>query len=681
MFCTNAGCMGRLRRALPDHGCVKRRAEQPLVSVDDTAWLRPRRGQYTPPRKEVERTAAATIQSEAVVAGHRVIRLLGTGDRATVYLGHSASGSTVALKIFRADTAAASIELDIAVLTSPAAPGLVRLLDVAQLGDGRICLVLERLAGGSLARYLVDTPRLSPGEVVTVLAPVTVALRAMHTAGFAHGGVSQATILLDANGRAVLTGFGAVSQLGDPPGERMRLLRADYERLGLVMETLWDALDEADSYRASWTALLRRFRTAVNPNENPIRAGRAGSGAPIASVLETLEHDVFGWADAAPLRGFPLATGANALVHTAPTGVTGARHINGVRLRHSALLSDPVDQMVNDEEQEFAAHPADDRGGLDGDLDGDYDGGYDGGFDHGIDVDVDIDFDTDFDTDFENGSDGGRPHDRGGRLAGALRRLHGPRGDTLRALRPKARLDRALGTSVNSVVGSVVDAVVDAHPLKAAGHVLRKRLHGHRRPLLIAALGGSTLLVLALTLLPVSGRAGEAGPPGQAGATGAAGSAEILATKAPAPADAAADAAGAADTPPDQSDGPSSFDRSADENQAAIAGDDPVAAAVALLASRASCLAAASLVCLVDVDQSGSALLALDSYDARERQQGGSGHDLADYVTFLPSLAERTGDLAVIALTPPPGEEKSQPASVLVVKGEGGWRLREIFDY
>ena len=74
-------------------------------------------------------------------------------------------------------------------------------------------------------------------------------------------------------------------------------------------------------------------------------------------------------------------------------------------------------------------------------------------------------------------------------------------------------------------------------------------------------------------------------------------------------------------------------------------------------------------------------MLASDSYAARERQQGGSGRTLIDYAGYVPSLAERSGDVAVVALTPTPGREKSQPASVLVIKGEGGWRLREIFDY
>jgi hypothetical protein len=177
---------------------------------------------------------------------------------------------------------------------------------------------------------------------------------------------------------------------------------------------------------------------------------------------------------------------------------------------------------------------------------------------------------------------------------------------------------------------------------------------------------GVSVLVLALTLFPLFGHSGRPGPAADAVAAG----------------------------PPTTAPTPDETDHSADQSQAsgaasdlqapdaaAISGDDPVAAVVALLAGRATCLAAASLVCLVGVNQTGSAVLALDSYDARQRQQGGSGPHLPDYVGYLPTLAERTGNLAVVALAPGAGNEKNQPASVLVVKGEGGWRLREIFDY
>ncbi|TFC31065.1 hypothetical protein E3O25_00905 [Cryobacterium sp. TMT1-3] len=656
--------------AAPEHEGVKRRPEQ-LAPVEDEASLRPRRGQSAPPGGEAQLTAAATIQTDGVVAGHRVLRLLGTGTRATVYLGHSPGASAVALKVFRADIAASSIELDIAVLTSPAAPGLVQLLDVAQLGDGRICLVLERLPGGSLARYLVDNPRLSPGEVVTLLAPVTVALTSLHTAGFAHGGLSLASILLDASGRAVLTGFGAVTQFNDLPRERMRLLRADYARLGIVMQSLVDTLDPAHPQFRSGAAIARRFQAATN-----LIGGGSGArtaGAPLGAILGTLERNLFDWADAAPLRGFHAAAPGEVnapstpgpAFSSAPRGIEPALstsdHGDGIHDNFHHAQNKILSRFRNHVGTD-PAHPThpDNDDGFDIQIDDRFNTSFDTEFDHDLDLDRDLGGDHEFDD--------VPPRAPFGQARVALRRLTDRWAARRRTGQRQARLGRTLAT------------VVDSHPLRDAGHLLRKRLHGHRRPLLVSAFGGASLLVLALTLFPVLGQAGETGEDNGAGSGDRASGSPSALAPANAPANPPADAAGSA-APTDAPATPSVADGAAAPDQAAIAGDDPVSAVVALLARRASCLAAASLVCLVEVDQTGSALLTLDSYDARERQKGRTGGPLADYVGFLPTLAERNGDLAVVALIPSPGHEESQPASVLVVKGEGGWRLREIFDY
>ncbi|MDJ0377657.1 protein kinase [Cryobacterium sp. PH31-L1] len=568
-----------------------------------------------------------------------MIRLLGTGDRAMVYLGHSGAANAVALKVFRADTASTSIELDIAVLTSAAAPGLVRLLDVAQLGDGRICLVLERLTGGSLARYLVEHPRLSPGEAVTLLAPIIVALGALHTAGFTHGAISQATILLDASGRAVVTGFGAVARLTDIPRERTGRLRADYERLAIVTEALVEAVAETDTHRESGAALLRRFRRAIDPAVSPISSDGAAGGAGGGSVLGTLEHDLFDWADAEPLDGFRFTQRLEVRAQNVHAGAfeAGTGQVTVEQLRRHELG---------------------------------------GGTDHGSDHGFGGTFDDEFNDRIDGLFDGRSSPARFGVGSDALRSLTARGAALVRRLRPQARPRRSFST--------VVDSVVDSHPLKAVAHALRKRLYGHHRPLLVAALGGASILVLALTLLPVSGRTGESAVPGASGADGTSRNrAGDTGTPAPVPTTPVpttpVTTTPVPTTPVPTVADPADAARAA--GAAAIAGDDPVSAVPALLVRRAACLVAASLVCLIDVDQTGSAILAADSYDARERQQGGSGHEVADYTPYLPSLAERSGDLAVVALTPASVQQKSQPASVLVVKGEGGWRLREIFDY
>ncbi|WP_166784134.1 protein kinase domain-containing protein [Cryobacterium suzukii] len=625
---------------------MRRRAERSPTSVDETQYESVQRASLQDSDDaDADASTVASVHTEGVIAGHRVIRLLGAGDRAVVYLGHSGAGSVVALKVFHAATETTSVELDIAVMTSTAAPGLVRLLDVAQVSDGRICLILERLAGGSLAKYLIEHPSLSPGEVVTLLAPITVALSAMHTAGFAHGGVTQSTILLDANGRAVLTGFGAVSNLTDAPRDAMRRLRADYERLAIVMMALFESVAKTDPHRESGAELMRRFQAAISPALAPVRPDQAAAAAHPGSVLGRLEYDLFDWADAEPLHGFQPDDRRDVQTVTENTAAVKpeAARVNGVQLRRSALQTDPAGSRASDDNNFRDKVRADQINGK-----------------VANEVNPQPNFPDQIDDDLVDGFDE-RFDDTPPRLhfatgGGVLGSLFGRSTILVRALQPRARRGR--------VIESVVESLVDSHPLNYAGHALRKRLHGHQRPLLVAAIAGASILLLALTLFPVSGRAGETGPPHTSGTDGAArvNDTPESTDRPTTPAGVPANAAGST-------------------NQAAIAGDDPVAAVLALLERRAACLATASLVCLVDVDQTGSAMLASDSYDARERQQGLSGRDIADYSGYLPSLAERSGDLAVVALTPAPGQQKNQPASILVVKGEHGWRLREIFDY
>jgi len=116
---------------------------------------------------------------------------------------------------------------------------------------------------------------------------------------------------------------------------------------------------------------------------------------------------------------------------------------------------------------------------------------------------------------------------------------------------------------------------------------------------------------------------------------------------------------------------------------AAISADDPAEAAVALLELRERCLAAASVLCLDGVDQPGSVAMTAD-VDGVRRDSSGSG----DYRTgsdpsafeLTASVQERSGDAAMVVLTEV-GAGTTQPAAALMIKGEAGWRLRELFDY
>jgi hypothetical protein len=133
-------------------------------------------------------------------------------------------------------------------------------------------------------------------------------------------------------------------------------------------------------------------------------------------------------------------------------------------------------------------------------------------------------------------------------------------------------------------------------------------------------------------------------------------------------------------------------------------GDDPVRAASALLASRRRCLVASSSACLERSHQADSPLWHADRASFGEAADGGSSDGVGTenfgdgsrarcvdgYAgVCLASLVERTGGSALIALTPVEDDAVenggnsgvyARPASILVVRTDAGWRLREIFE-
>ncbi len=189
---------------------------------------------------------------------------------------------------------------------------------------------------------------------------------------------------------------------------------------------------------------------------------------------------------------------------------------------------------------------------------------------------------------------------------------------------------------------------------RAVGAALQRRLRAHRRPLLVATTLAAAFFVLTITLLPPGGeRSGAAAPV-----------AGVPAETPPVPTAPPAQATG---TPPLARAGPSAAET------------DPVVAATLLLALREECFRRSSLLCLNDVLDSGGPLAAADAADIRRAQRSGTAQ-LPD--TFAPaslSLIEQNGGAALLGLTDAGANDK--PASLLMIRGEAGWRLREIFDY
>lgn len=138
------------------------------------------------------------------VAGHRVLRTAGLGDRARLLLGF-ADGETVVLKTVETDDPRTATELR--ALDRAAGDHVVDLRDVAS-GELETVLVLERLPRGTLAELLERRGALDAGEAVTVLAPLAATLERMHASGVAHGALTLGSVGFRDDGAPVLLGFG-----------------------------------------------------------------------------------------------------------------------------------------------------------------------------------------------------------------------------------------------------------------------------------------------------------------------------------------------------------------------------------------------------------------------------------------------------------------------------------------
>ena len=154
-----------------------------------------------------------------VVPGYTLEVLLGRGGSGEVWRAvPRRGGAPVAVKVLVAGDPERQAR-EAALLGELDHPHLVRLVEVVHQprrgGAARVALVLELLAGGSLASLLARRGRLRPGEVVTTIVPVASALAHAHENGVVHGDLSPGNIVFTAEGRPVLTDLGVARVLGE----------------------------------------------------------------------------------------------------------------------------------------------------------------------------------------------------------------------------------------------------------------------------------------------------------------------------------------------------------------------------------------------------------------------------------------------------------------------------------
>ena len=277
-------------------------APQPIRPVQYSCMrTRPRRP-ISPARPSAPAEPAGT---PTLIAGYRVLRRLESSDRADLYVGVAPERTAVTvagddapepthrrapvvLKVFRPGTDESGVEREILALTRLSAGRLPTLHDLGTLPDGRTTLVLEHIPGETLSRHLQDHPWIQPGEAVTILAPIAVTLSELHANDLVHSGPNLSTILFGAGGRPVLIGLRALQDLPGPGSLRADVLGSVQGQVGQLVRAVLDQV---------------RPEAASGPAGRAVErwCGPLGRGEP-AGTVEELEHLLFAWAEAEPVR-------------------------------------------------------------------------------------------------------------------------------------------------------------------------------------------------------------------------------------------------------------------------------------------------------------------------------------------------------------------------------------------
>ena len=154
---------------------------------------------------------------------------IGRGGMSTVYRAYvEDTEKEVALKLMREsligdEQAQTRFIQEVQTVIGLGHPAIAPILDYG-LVDGRLYLVMDYMAGGSV-RQLLKTGPLSLAASMAILQQVALALDAAHAQNIIHRDVKPHNILLDEAGRAYLSDFGIARSMDtDGPGKTITLI-------------------------------------------------------------------------------------------------------------------------------------------------------------------------------------------------------------------------------------------------------------------------------------------------------------------------------------------------------------------------------------------------------------------------------------------------------------------------
>lgn len=213
------------------------------------------------------------------VEPYRGLHEVGRGGSSVVYAAEAPDGSDVAIKVFnvgagdpatkrRLDREAAALE------TLRDISGVLPVLDHRFTPDGRPCLVMPLMAGGSLADELARGP-LEVDRALDIGAQVATALASAHRRDVVHRDVKPANLLVGDDGRVAIADFG-IAAIGDLElaSQTIASLSPPYAPPERFVDSVETASAPADVY--SLAATLYALLAGVPPFGTSARGGIAG---------------------------------------------------------------------------------------------------------------------------------------------------------------------------------------------------------------------------------------------------------------------------------------------------------------------------------------------------------------------------------------------------------------------
>lgn len=245
---------------------------------------------------------------------YRLDSVLGQGG--SVWLGLDALlGRLVAVKTLHGQTPQATDHFlrEARALAAIQHPGIVRILDFGTAVDGTAFMVMEHVAGLTLANRLAAGP-MTDAETLSLVAAVARALSSLHAAGVVHRDVKPANIMLNPDGSIVLVDFGIATSDPATPD-------TDIYALGVVAYECLTGISLTEQPPPLPSAISQTARTLVTRALAESSADRWPHAEAMAQAAEPPLPTAAGFTPPARTNRMILAAGATALATLASFAV------------------------------------------------------------------------------------------------------------------------------------------------------------------------------------------------------------------------------------------------------------------------------------------------------------------------------------------------------------------------